>query len=158
MKNLLLSVFLFVTISPLLAQAKAEIFTEKDIQGKWKLVTYATDEVSLDITTGQATVNDVVAKTKGPELAEVLKEDTEAQLEKLKYDYLEITGTKFSLLTEGVVKLGTYKIKRDKKNNQVVTATFKDTSKSTVPLIMKDGKLVLHQKYTGKTLTFEKMP
>lgn len=155
MKNLLLSAILFVSASSLWAQAP--VLTEANIQGKWKLVTYSTDEVSLDLTTGKAKVKDAAAKKLGTAYVENLKKETEALTEQLKFDYLEINGKKFSLLSDNVVKTGSYKIGRDKKNNPTVTATFRDTSKSTVPLIMKDGKLVLKQKYTGKVFTFAKI-
>lgn len=156
MKNLLLSAFLFVTISPLWAQATAQVFTEKDFQGKWKLVTYSANNVSLDVASGQATVDEVYAKTIQPEVAASLKQDMETNAANYVDDYLEVTGKKFVMFVDDKTQKGSYKISRDKKNNPVVTATFKDTSKSTVPIIFKDGRMVIKQKYTGRIFTFEK--
>jgi hypothetical protein len=140
MKNLLLTVFLFVTISPLFAQAKAEVFTEKDFQGKWKLVTYSLNNVTLDVASGQATVDEVIEKTMKAEIAESLKKDMEKNATDYTDDYLEVKGTKFNMFVENQIRKGSFKITRDKQNNQVVVATFKDSSKSTVPVIIKENK------------------
>lgn len=157
MKSLLLSVFLFVTVSPLWAQATAEIFTEKDLQGKWKLVTYSANNTSLDVESGRVTVDEVYEKTIKPEVAASLKENMEKEAANYKDDYLEVTGKKFSMFVNNKTQKGSFKITRDKKNNQVITATFKDSSMSTVPLLFKDGKMIIKQKYTGKIFTFEKV-
>lgn len=156
MKKLLLSVLLFVTVSPLWAQATAEIFTEKDFQGKWKLVTYSLNNVSLDVASGEATVDEVYKKTIKPEVAASLKEGMQIDAANYQDDYLEVTGKKFTMFVENSTLKGSFKITRDKKNNQIVVATFKDSSKSTVPVIVKDGKIVIKQKYSGKIFTFEK--
>jgi tRNA A37 methylthiotransferase MiaB len=156
MKSLLLSIFLFVTVTPLWAQATAEVFTEKDFQGKWKLVTYSVNNTSLDVATGKATVDEVIEKTIKPEVAASLKQDMELNAAEYKDDYLEVVGKKFSMFVEDKTRKGVFKITRDKKNNQVVVATFKDSSKTTVPVIVKDGKIVIKQPYTGKIFTFAK--
>lgn len=152
MKNLLLSVFLFVSTMPLWSQ----IVTEKDFQGKWKLVSYTTKDATLDVATGKATVNEASQKSLGPEFTARLIEEMEALAKDYNDDYLEFKGKKFSLFVENDIRKGSYKITRDKENNQVVVATFKDTSKSTVPINLHEGKLVIEQKYTGKLYTFEK--
>jgi hypothetical protein len=121
----------------------AQKYTQAEIQGKWKLVTYITSEATLDLTTGKATVDDIVAAKYGPEYTAELIKKTEALTEKLRLSYLEIDGAKFALLVNDVVRSGTYKIKKDKKNKQIIQATFLDTSQSTVPFIMKDGNIVL---------------
>jgi Ni,Fe-hydrogenase I small subunit len=157
MKKLLLSIFLFVSISSLWAQTTVKVFTEKDFQGKWKLISYSANNVSLDVASGQATVDEVYAKTVEPEVAASLKQDMEKNAANYLDDYLEVTGKKFVMVVDDKTQKGSYKISRDKKNNQVVTATFKDTSKSTVPIIFKDGRIVLKQKYTGRIFTFEKI-
>ncbi|MHA3787638.1 hypothetical protein ACX0HA_05445 [Flavobacterium hauense] len=156
MKKLLLSIFLLVTISPLWAQATAKVFTEKDFQGKWKLVTYSVNNVSLDVASGKATVDEVYGKTIKPEVAAGLKEGMEREAADYTDDYLEVKGKNFSMFVDDKTQKGSFKITRDKKNNQVVVATFKDSSKSTVPVIVKDGKIVIKQKYTGKIFTFDK--
>lgn len=158
MKNLLLSVFLFVIVSPLWAQATAEIYTEKDLQGKWKLVSFSANNVTLDVESGVATVDEVYEKTIKPELAATLKQDMEINAADYKDDYLDVTGKKFVMYVNNKTQKGSFKINRDKKNNQVITATFKDTSKSTVPLLFKNGRMIIKQKYTGKIFTFERMP
>lgn len=157
MKNLLLSIFLFVTVSPLWAQATAEIYTEKDFQGKWKLVTYSENNVNLDVETGLVTVDEVYEKTIKPEVAASLKQDMERDAVNYKDDYLEVAGKKFTMYVNNKTEKGSFKIARDKKNNQVITATFKDTSKSTIPLLFKDGRMIIKQKYTGRIFTFEKI-
>lgn len=156
MKNLLLSAFLFVSASSLWAQATAEVFTEKDFQGKWKLVTYSLNSVTLDVATGQAKVDEPIEKTMKPELAANLKKDMEAIAADYKDDYLQVTGKKFTMFVENSERQGSFKITRDKKNNQIIVATFKDTSKSTAPVLVKDGRIIIKQAYTGKVFTFER--
>lgn len=152
MKNLLLSVFLFVSAMPLWSQ----IVTEKDFQGKWKLVSYTTKDATLDVATGKATVNEASQKNLGPEFTAKLIEEMEALANEYHNDYLEFKGKKFSMFVDDKITKGTYKITRDKENNQVVVATFKDTSKSTVPINLHEGKLVIEQRYTGRIFTFVK--
>lgn len=151
MKTFLLTVFLCVSIMPLSAQKP-----ELDMQGQWKLISYSTKEVTLNVESGKATVEESIVGTYGPEYAKSLVEKTEGLTENLRLSYLEINGSKFALLINKVVRAGTYKIKRNKKNKQIIQATFLDTTQSTVPLILQDGEITLIESESKDKYVFAK--
>lgn len=155
MKRILLSVLLFFCVTSLMAQAKAQIFTEEDFQGQWRLISYTTTAGTLNVLTGKSepSLNEVEAYGEG--YAEENAKKLEVETEALQQSYLEVNGKKFKLRLKDNERTGKFKIKRDKKNNQVVVATFTDTSESTGPIVMKDGNIVLKH-YSGDIYVFEK--
>ena len=155
MKRILLTVFLFFCVAPLMAQAKAQIFTEKDFQGQWRVVTYTTTAGTLNVLTGKAEPSLTEIEASGEVIAEESAKKLEAETAILQQSYLEVNGKKFKLRLKDNERSGKFKIKRDEKNNQVVVATFKDTSESTGPIVMKDGNIVLKH-YSGDIYVFEK--
>lgn len=155
MKRTLLSVLLFVCCLPALAQHEAQVYTENDFQGQWKLVAYITSDGTLNMNTGKAEA-DIKMKAKyGDAYADEAIKKLEDEVEDLKQSYLEVSGKKFTLGLKDNVRSGTFKLKRDKDNNQVLVAKFKDNSQSTGHFVMKDNDLVLTH-YSGDKYIFEK--
>ncbi|MFD2603055.1 hypothetical protein [Flavobacterium suzhouense] len=158
MKNLLLSVFLFITASPMWSQAVAEVYSEKDLQGKWKLVTYREKSVSLDLASGKATIDEPIEKTiKHDEVAAMLRTNLESEAEHYQEGYLDVSGKNFKMFVHENLNKGTFRITRDKNINQVIVGTFKDKTKTTVPVKFKDGRLIIEQPYTNRIFTFERI-
>ncbi|MCO6148279.1 hypothetical protein [Flavobacterium sp. NRK1] len=150
MKKLMLTIItcmIFMT-------AWAQKFTEKDLQGKWKLVTYSTVNASLDIATGKATVTET-GKSLGSAMEPRIKADIEVYAENLKIAYLEIEGNNFMQVLFDIVKAGPFTIK-DKDNYQVLDAKFDDGTKGLIAFTIKDEKLYLTYMGNGKTYIYER--
>lgn len=155
MKKVILTALLFFCAVPLMAQAKAQVFTDKDFQGEWNLISYTTKDGTLNVTTGKAEASIIASEAFGQQYAEELAKKLEGETESLKQSYLEVKDKKFVLRLKDNIRKGSFKIKRDKKNNQIIEATFTDTSQSTGPIVMKDGNIILTH-YSGDVYVFEK--
>ncbi|MDV6168791.1 hypothetical protein R1T16_10165 [Flavobacterium sp. DG1-102-2] len=149
MKKLFLTIITLIFFAPLWSQNA----TLKDLQGKWKLVTYATLNASLDVASRKATVTE-----SGKSLGELNKQlllDMEGYAENLQIAYVEIEGNNFMSVIYDVVKAGPFTIS-DEKDYQVISAKFDDGTSANIYLIIKDDKLILHYPASSKTYTYAK--
>lgn len=148
MKNIILTLTCFLLALPAFSQK----LTQKDLQGKWVLVTYSTINASLDVTTGKATVTDT-GKSLGPEFGQRIIADMESYAENLKIATLEISGNHFEQVVYDVVKAGPFTIE-DKEPNQILNAAFDDGTNASMMVGMKEGKLYLGYPKTGKSYVY----
>ncbi|ALM48615.1 hypothetical protein AMR72_06735 [Flavobacterium psychrophilum] len=129
--------------------------TEKDLQGKWQLITYTTASASLDVETGKVTV-DKSANTFGPEMANKLKNDMESYTEMLKTAYVEINGNNFMQVVSDSVKAGTFTL-GSQGNYQTIEGVFDDGTTGSIRFLVKDNKLMLNFPIQNKTYTYKKV-
>ena len=86
----MLTCFVALTAS---AQQKA---TEKDLQGKWKMVSFTADDVSIDITAGKYTLSPEMSKNLTAEQKEEMDLSMQMGIEMLKEAYATFEGSAFS--------------------------------------------------------------
>ena len=131
------------------AASWAQKVTEKELQGKWKLISYTVTNATLDVETGKVTVvnpNDTSAS---------LKKDLEGFADDLKTAYIEIQGNNFYQIITDAVKNGPFTL--DEKNGiQSINAAFDDGTNEQLPFIMKEGNLHFKLRH-NKTYVYKKV-
>lgn len=76
--------------------ATAQKATEKDLQGKWKMVSFAADDVSIDIVAGKYTLSPEMSKNLTAEQKEEMDLSMQMGIEMLKEAYATFEGTTFN--------------------------------------------------------------
>jgi hypothetical protein len=151
-KNFLFTFCLFLLMAPLWAQ-KA---TEKDLQGNWKLITYAVSGASLDVETGKVTLNEGDGSPLMAAMGIKLKTDMEAYAEGLRVSSLEITGNNFYQVIVDFARNGSFTI-TEKNDQQFISAKFDDGSGDDIPFKIIDGKLYLLSSQSPKQYVYSKL-
>jgi hypothetical protein len=151
MKSFFLTLTAFLFMLPLWAQ-KA---TEKDLQGNWRLITYAVQGASLDVQSGQVTL-DKPDSTLMAAMTVNLKADMEAYAEGLRQSSLEIVGNNFNQVIVDFVRNGPFTL-GEKNGHQVITAHFDNGTSDDVPFEIVNGKLHLSNSQGNKRYIYEKI-
>lgn len=97
--------FCFITVT-----ASAQKVTEKDLQGTWKLTSFNTDGIEIDITTGVVTVSEEVKSQLSPEAIDNIKAGMREVMEPLSMWYVYITGSSIRQAVGPEQEQGTFTI------------------------------------------------
>ena len=141
--------FLIICTLFCFAASWAQKVTQKDLQGKWKLISYSIPNATLNVETGEVTltvVNDATAS---------LKTDMEGFAEDLKATYIEIEGNNFYQIVIDSVKNGPFTL-GEKDGMQSINAVFDDGTQEQLPFELKDGKLHF-KNYGSKIYVYKKV-
>lgn len=141
--------FLIICALFCFAASWAQKVTQKDLQGKWKLISYSIPNATLNVETGEVTlavVNDATVS---------LKTDMEGFAEDLKATYIEIEGNNFYQIVLDSVKNGPFTL-GEKDGMQSINAIFDDGTQEQLPFELKDGKLHF-KNYGSKIYVYKKV-
>jgi hypothetical protein len=143
---------MFLLAAPLWAQK----LTEKDLQGNWKLITYAVSGASLDVETGKVTLSEADGSPLMAAMGIKLKTDMEAYAEGLRVSSLEIIGNTFNQVIVDIARNGSFTI-TEKGDQQFIAAKFDDGSSDNIPFKIIDGKLYLLSSQSPKQYVYSKL-
>lgn len=151
MKKILYTLFLsfFITLT------WAQKATQQDLQGKWKLVTYAVSGAILDIETGKATVAETDNALQAA-MGVKLKADMESYAEGLRMSELEISGNNFYQVIADFARNGPFTI-TEKDGQQYISASFDNGTTDSIPFKIIEGKLVLQNTQGNKQYVYSKL-
>lgn len=91
--------------------ATAQKATEKDVQGKWKMISFAADDVTIDILAEKFTLAPELEKSLTPAQKEEMELSMQMGIEMLKEAYASFEGTKFSQVVGPETQTGSFFMK-----------------------------------------------
>lgn len=145
---------LIVLITCLLTTvASAQKITASDLQGNWKLATFSTEGIFLDIISGEVILSNELKSELTPSLLEQLNDNMKQGIEVLKSSYMIFTGNSVKQNKPGNEKNGTFIIK-EINEKQHILITFNDGSTYIPEVVIKNQQLYLTEIEQGEMIHY----
>jgi hypothetical protein len=133
--------------------ASAQTVTEKDLQGNWKMASFFTSGITLDIATSAVTISEELKSQITPDIEEQINTGMQAAAAQLKDSSLTINGKNLSQKIAGTEKKGTYVLK-DLEGKQYIAITYDDGTSNEVSVTIKDKQLHITRSENGQEAEF----